>query len=1486
MKNFIFYCSNRYGLEFTKKWLSLLVVFGFYLSSHTVTAQCVPAFPDGCADGDVINSLTIASLGYSHSNTGCSAGAYGDFTESETFPDLQAGEIYTFVTTHAYQTQFVRVWIDFDEDNVFGNTADTELVGLAASTGTGSGTTTTIQVSIPSTAPLGTFRLRIANRYNNQPLPCNVAGFGEAHDYMVTILEANPCVAPTSLAVSGTTYSSTTLGWESDGTSFDVEWGESGFTIGEGTLLTGVANQYLLGGLNENTSYQYYVRNNCGAGGVSSWVGPYSFFTGYCVPPASSFTGYIINGVTTLGGYTNITNPTGATASTASYGDFTNLAVTQSPGGEFTYGVTVPGYTNVEIWADLNKDLVFGADELIGAHVYGTSTTTFTGTIVLPADLELGDYRVRVRSRYYFQTVASSCGAASYGETEDYTLSVVAPPACLPPSALMAENVTFESAELSWESEGTLFDIEWGEAPLTAGEGTLLTGVANQYALGGLNAETNYQYFVRQDCGVSGESLWAGPYSFFTGYCTVSTEFTGDYTSSFSTNGAVSNVSYTATSNPSGSYTNQTANIIEQAQGLSFNFSTTYVGGGQRVNIWVDWDQDMTFDNTTGSTEKVYSQYVTGATQSGTIMIPLDVPVGDYRMRIRSQWGSAANPAPCGHVSYGTTIDYTLHVLEAPTCFPPTALTAGNLTYESAELSWESDGTLFDIEWGEAPLAEGEGTVVSGVTNQYVLGGLNENTSYQYYVRQDCGANDQSFWAGPYSFFTGYCVPPASSFSGYIINSVSTSGGYTNISNTTGSTASTASYGDFTALSVSQSPGGEFTYSVTVPGYTNIEIWADYNNDLLFGADELIGNHVYGTSATTFTGTVILPADLELGDYRVRVRSRYYSNAASACGAASYGETEDYTLTIMAPPACLPPTALMAENVTFESAELSWESDGTLFDIEWGEAPFAPGEGTLVSGVANQYTLGSLNAETNYQYYVRQDCGVSGQSLWAGPYSFFTGYCGVSVLYTGDYTSSFSTSGAVSNVSYTATANPSGSYTNQTANIIEQAQGLSFNFSTTYVGGGQRVNIWVDWDQDMIFDNTTGSTEKIYSQYVTGATQTGTIMIPADMPLGDYRMRIRSQWGDTANPAPCGEVNYGTTIDYTLHVLPAPSCLPPTALMVENVTFESAELLWESDGTLFDIEWGEAPFAAGEGTLVSGVANQYLLGGLSEITTYQYYVRQDCGDADGVSFWSGPFSFTTPCSPKIPDYDQDFATFVPECWSRAGAGTTAPQGAGAGIWVADGFLNVGSTGAIKVNLYDLNRIGWMISPLFDLSAGNYQVSFDYGVTTWNETTTSTMGSDDRVELFMSEDNGETWTVVTTFNAASGVSNTLQTFTEPIASTSATVKFALFATDGTVNDTQDYDFFIDNFGISTDLAVKDFGTANFKLYPNPVKDILNLTNTQNISNVEVFNMLGQQVIAKSINATQGQIDMSHLATGTYLVRVASENQVKTIKVIKQ
>src|SRR5690606_20935013 len=136
--------------------------------------------------------------------------------------------------------------------------------------------------------------------------------------------------------------------------------------------------------------------------------------------------------------------------------------------------------------------------------------------------------------------------------------------------------------------------------------------------------------------------------------------------------------------------------------------------------------------------------------------------------------------------------------------------------------------------------------------------------------------------------------------------------------------------------------------------------------------------------------------------------------------------------------------------------------------------------------------------------------------------------------------------------------------------------------------------------------------------------------VPATIEPGLYRLRVQYRWNASGSSfTPCYVGSYNETEDYMVNILPPPTCLPPSALATTNVISDSADLSWTSDGTDFDIIWGEEGFDIddNEGTLEEGFANGGTLSGLSATTAYEFYVRQDCGG--DVSQWSGPFSFTT-----------------------------------------------------------------------------------------------------------------------------------------------------------------------------------------------------------------------------------------------------------------
>src|SRR5690606_11416583 len=145
----------------------------------------------------------------------------------------------------------------------------------------------------------------------------------------------------------------------------------------------------------------------------------------------------------------------------------------------------------------------------------------------------------------------------------------------------------------------------------------------------------------------------------------------------------------------------------------------------------------------------------------------------------------------------------------------------------------------------------------------------------------------------------------------------------------------------------------------------------------------------------TYSGTITVPLGTALGDYRMRVRVVEGSTTFDACSLYNYGETEDYTVTIITPPACLPPNTLTATPTSLSEVTLGWTSAGSLFDVEWGPQGFGLGNGTQINGITTNSTSVSVTIDVPYQFYVRQDCNANGdgESLWVGPFNFKTGYC-------------------------------------------------------------------------------------------------------------------------------------------------------------------------------------------------------------------------------------------------------------------------------------------------------------------------------------------------------------------------------------------------------------------------------------------------------------------------------------------------------------
>ncbi len=84
-----------------------------------------------------------------------------------------------------------------------------------------------------------------------------------------------------------------------------------------------------------------------------------------------------------------------------------------------------------------------------------------------------------------------------------------------------------------------------------------------------------------------------------------------------------------------------------------------------------------------------------------------------------------------------------------------------------------------------------------------------------------------------------------------------------------------------------------------------------------------------------------------------------------------------------------------------------------------------------------------------------------------------------------------------------------------------------------------------------------------------------------------------------------------------------------------------------------------------------------------------------------------------------------------------------------------------------------------------------------------------------------------------------------------------------------------------------LNVQDnLNTANIKMYPNPAKHNVTFSSTENIDEISIYNILGQEVLTDLVGNTLKDLDISQLTTGTYLAKIATANGIQTIKLLKQ
>lgn len=92
--------------------------------------------------------------------------------------------------------------------------------------------------------------------------------------------------------------------------------------------------------------------------------------------------------------------------------------------------------------------------------------------------------------------------------------------------------------------------------------------------------------------------------------------------------------------------------------------------------------------------------------------------------------------------------------------------------------------------------------------------------------------------------------------------------------------------------------------------------------------------------------------------------------------------------------------------------------------------------------------------------------------------------------------------------------------------------------------------------------------------------------------------------------------------------------------------------------------------------------------------------------------------------------------------------------------------------------------------------------------------------------------------------------------------------------------------LDNIKIENkSLAVSDVKSPKLNFYPNPVKNVLTINNEIEVSNVTIYDLAGKSVLNQKADSKNLLLDISKLEKGIYMMRVATKNGAKTVKIIK-
>lgn len=852
--------------------------------------------------------------------------------------------------------------------------------------------------------PNGTWTLKVCDFF-----PSNAGNL----KYVNIVLTA--CPSPAGLTASNPTASGATFNWTENGsaTAWDLEFQPVGTSQTGTPTVTGVTKPYTWTGGNQATNYRAWVRSNCG-GTNSEWIGPVTFLTAMdnaspscvtlAIPDDGCFSGNALELPILVSG------APGSSLGTDVFIDRVELTVQHAFDDELDIQLLSPTGTSVVLsnsngfganygnpGACPNQPTVFapwattsinaGSSPFIGNYLPEGSFTALNG------NNPNGTWKLRICDQ--FTSFVGNLKFVRIYFTE-----------CPRPANLTTSNPTANGATFNWTENGsaTAWDLEFQPEGTNATGTPTVTGVTKPYTWTGGNQATNYQAWVRSNCGGGGTSAWVGPVTFQTAIDNASPAC---FNFGLPGQGCSNTIPITVSGAPGN--TLGTDVFLDKAEIIISHTWTDeldiYLETPSGVQIELSTDNGGS-DSNYGNPSACPSQTTSFTMSAPTSITAGTAPfIGNYRPEGNFSSFNGANPngnwklAVCDDGPFITGILMFVK-LSFTACPSPSGTTATNPTGNGATINWTENGsaTTWDLEFQPVGMAQtGIPTVSGSSTKPYTWTGGNSATTYQVWVRSNCGGSNSN-WSAAATFSTTIDNNNPTCFSFALPANGCSNTIPINVSGAGGNTLGTDVFLDNVQLTIQHTWSDELDIYLQTPSGVEVELSTDNgSSDQNYGNPGACPNQT--TNFAMWAPTAITAGTAPfIGDYRPEGNFASFNGAdpngnwrLRVCDDGSFdlGSLKYVKLNFTT---CLRPTNVATSSPTLNGATINWTENGsaTAWDLEI--QPVGTGQTGIptVTGISSKpYTWTGGMGGTGYQVWVRSSCGGS-TSGWSSAGSFFT----------------------------------------------------------------------------------------------------------------------------------------------------------------------------------------------------------------------------------------------------------------------------------------------------------------------------------------------------------------------------------------------------------------------------------------------------------------------------------------------------------------